>query len=187
MRHNISQESEKIRLKFRSPATDDASEIWRLVVESGVLDSNSAYLYLLLCRDFRETCLVATRDDEVVGFVTGYRMPSDPSVLFIWQIGVATTEKRKGIASRLLAELIRHCGIDTLSAIEATVSPSNVASRKLFESLSRSLGVSLKDQPQYGFTTSDFPPGNHEAEPRIHIGPLSSCVEASDQLQPSAS
>lgn len=166
----ISKESEKPGLEFRSPATNDASRIWQLVCESGVLDRNSAYLYLLLCRDFRDTCLVACRGEDVVGFVSGYRLPHDSSVLFVWQVGVASDQKRQGVASRLLYELVRGCGISTLSAIEATVSPSNVASRRLFESLARSLNATLTDQPDLGFTPADFPPGDHEAEPRIHIG-----------------
>ena len=136
--------------------------------ESGVLDRNSAYLYLLLCRDFSDTCLVASRDGNVVGFVTGYRIPSDPEVLFIWQVGVASNAKRQGIALRLLRELAeRNAG--KVTAIEATVSPSNVASRRLFESLARGFGVSLIDVPDGGFHEDLFPPGDHEAEPRIRI------------------
>lgn len=137
-----------------------------------MLDANSSYLYLLFCRDFPETCVVACRDESVVGFATGYRPPRDPAVLFIWQVGVAPEAKREGIASRLLCELIERCGPDTISAIEATVAPSNTASRRLFESLARTLGLPLVDQPDKGFGASDFPPGDHEPEPRIRIGPL---------------
>ena len=140
--------------------------------DSGVLDANSAYLYLLLCRDFSETCLVACRGELIVGFVSGYRLPRDPAVLFIWQVGVAPNAKRQGIASRLLRELAERCGENSISAIEATVSPSNVASRRLFESLARTLAAPLIDLPDGGFGPADFPPGDHEAEPRIRIGPL---------------
>lgn len=154
--------------EIRSPATNDAAQIWQLVGQTGVLDRNSAYLYLLLCRDFSDTCLVASRDGEVVGFVTGYRIPSDPDVLFIWQVGVASNAKRQGIALRLLQELAeRNAG--AVTAIEATVSPSNVASRGLFESLARGFGASLIDVADGGFHEDLFPPGDHEAEPRIRI------------------
>ena len=159
-------------MEIRSPTIDDAVQIWQLVRDSGPLDLNSAYLYLLVCRDFQDTCLVACRHEMIVGFVSGYRLPGDPSVLFIWQVGVSPEEKRQGIASRLLRELIHHCGRNSLIAIEATVSPSNLASRRLFESLARNLDSQLVDVPDQGFTESQFPPGNHEAEPRIRIGPL---------------
>lgn len=166
-------ELENPKLEIRTPGTKDAAQIWQLVRDSGVLDTNSAYLYLLLCRDFSDTCLVACQGETVIGFVSGYRLPRDPTVIFIWQVGVDPRAKRRGIASRLLHELLDRCGGNSLLAIEATVSPSNVASRRLFESLARSLDVPLTDLSQSGFSESDFPPGDHEAEPRIRIGPLS--------------
>ena len=162
-------ESEKSELEIRSPTTNHAAQIWRLVQDSGLLDVNSAYLYLLLCRDFCDTCLVACRGESVVGFVSGYRLPRKPTVLFIWQIGVAPEAKRQGIASRLLRELVQQCGRSSLSAIEATVSPSNIASRRLFESLARTLAVPMVDVPEDGFSAADFPSGDHEPEPRIRI------------------
>ncbi len=157
---------------MRAPATIDAARMWQLVGDSGVLDVNSAYLYLLLCRDFSDTCLVACEGESVVGFVTGYRLPRDPAVLFIWQVGVAPEAKQQGVASRLLCELLERCGRNTVAAIEATVATSNIASRRLFESVARMLDVPLVDQPDQGFSESVFPPGDHEAEPRIRIGPL---------------
>lgn len=160
------------RLDLRSPTTNDASKIWQLVVESGVLDPNSAYLYLLLCRDFSDTCLVAVRDDSVVGFVTAYRLPRAPHVLFVWQIGVAPEARRQHVALRLLSELLKRCDLSTLTFIEATVASSNTASRKLFAALARSLDAPLDDLPHDGFSESQFPPGQHQAEPRIRIGPL---------------
>ena len=171
LRPVIPKEPEKLELEICSPTTNDAAQIWQLVRETGVLDVNSAYLYLLLCRDFSDTCLVARRDGCVVGFVTGYRLPSDLGVLFIWQIGVASDAKRQGVGLRLLRELIKR-NAQSLTAIEATVSPSNAASRRLFESLAREIGVSMVDVPDCGFNVDDFPPGDHEAEPRIRIGSL---------------
>jgi len=170
----ITRESEKPELELRSPTTKDAARIWQLVRETGVLDPNSAYLYLLLCRDFRDTCLVAVQEESTVGFVSGYMLPGDPGVLFVWQVGVASNAKRQGIGLRLLRELIER-NARSLTAIEATVSPSNVASRRLFESLARVLGASVVDVPDGGFNAGDFPPGDHEAEPRIRISPLGGC------------
>lgn len=167
------QQPTEDELSIRAPAVRDAPQIWRLVQDSGVLDPNSAYLYLLLCRDFRDTCLVATRGASIQGFVTGYRIPGSPSILFIWQVGVAADAQRQGIASLLLRELVQQCRQTSLTAIEATVAPSNVASRRLFESLARVLQAPMQDVPDGGFDTADFPHGNHEPEPRIRIGPLS--------------
>lgn len=163
-------EFQKIALILRAPTTADAREIWRLVSESGVLDQNSAYLYLLLCRDFADTCLVAEVDERVVGFVTAYRLPTDVRSLFVWQIGVCESVRRQGVARKLLEELVNRTS--SLRFIEATVAPSNLASRRLFESFARHRSVPLTDNVDAGFRECDFPPGDHEAEPLLRIGPL---------------
>lgn len=157
-------------LLMRAPETGDAQEIWRLVRETGVLDENSAYLYLLLCRDFADTCLVAESEGRVVGFVTAYRPPERPQTLFVWQIGVCRSVRRQGVALRLLTELVGR--VQPLEFVEATVAASNLASRGLFEAFARNRDLSLTDIDDAGFLENDFPPGDHEAEPLLRIGPL---------------
>src|SRR5690606_4540692 len=63
-------------IAFEQPTVADGAEMWRLVRESGVLDENSCYAYLLLCRHFDSTCLVARQAGDVVGFVAAYRPPN---------------------------------------------------------------------------------------------------------------
>lgn len=159
-------------LNLRSPTINDAKSMWQLVGETGVLDQNSAYLYLLLCRDFSDSCLVGEVDGKVVGFVTAYRLPARPDVLFVWQVGVAESMQRRGVALRLLTELVNRSGRSSLSHIEATISPSNVASRRLFQSLARLLDVQFTEVGDSGFLATDFPPGAHESEPCVRVGPL---------------
>ncbi|MEZ6132584.1 MAG: diaminobutyrate acetyltransferase [Planctomycetaceae bacterium] len=156
---------------MRACVPSDGPGIWRLVRDSGVLDENSAYLYLLLCRDFSDTCLVAERDGRLAGFVTAYRPPDEPEVLFIWQVAVAPAARRQGVALQMLTELVDRVGRSSLRFIEATVAPSNSASRQLFASLARTLDVPLTIVPEEGFTQNDFPSGDHEPEPRVRIGP----------------
>lgn len=157
---------------FSHPEVEDAPWIWRLVRETGVLDPNSCYLYLLLCRDFADSCLVARRttDRALAGFVTAYRPPQRSDVLFVWQIGVSTASRRCGLARRMLGELLARCDEPPVKFIEATVAPSNTASRRLFESLARDLQAPLNDAA--GFDATDFRFGNHESEPSIRIGPI---------------
>ena len=162
---------------LRQPKVDDAAKIWQLVIDSGVLDRNSAYLYLLLCRDFRNTCLVAERAGAVVGFVAGYLLPNNPTVLFVWQIGVHSSARRQGLALQMLRRLIADAG-PAVQFVEATVSATNRPSRRLFESLARDLGCSLIDEA--GFDEALFPNGDHEAEPRIRIGLIPSAESAVD-------
>lgn len=168
-------ESRELLLNFRRPQVADAAAVWNLVRETGVLDQNSAYAYLLLFRDFADTCLVADDGGTIAGFVTGYRPPERPDVLFVWQIGVSPAAQRRGLGRRLLSELVgtvrRHGS--PVDYIEATISPSNAASRRLFERLADDLGVPFHRAEC--FLESHFPAGGHEEEPLIRIGPLSGC------------
>jgi L-2,4-diaminobutyric acid acetyltransferase len=157
--------------RLRHPAVADAPAMLQLVEDSGVLDPNSCYLYLLLCRDFSQTCLVAEDDQGLLGFVTAYQPPDRPQTLFVWQIAVAERARKQGLARRMLLELLakpvgQHCEF-----LEATVAPSNTASRRLFESLARFLDVSCETLP--GFAATDFGAATtHEAEPILRIGPF---------------
>jgi L-2,4-diaminobutyric acid acetyltransferase len=168
----VMQEPETGKQEFvlRAPTLDDAPLIHRLVKETGVLDVNSCYLYLLLCRDFSETCLIAERDSKLVGFVTAYRPPLRHDVLFVWQVAVCASARRCGLGLRMLTELLTRQGEASLKWIETTVSPSNRASRRLFDSLAAELEVSLIESE--GFIESHFGAGNHESEPLLRIGPL---------------
>jgi len=165
-------EPDKREFTFRNPTVSDGAAIWQLVRDTGVLDENSAYAYLLLCQDFASTCLVAERGSGIEAFVTGYRPPSRPEVLFVWQVGVAQSARRQGLALRLLDELVSRVssGGPPIEFVEATVAASNTASRRLFEALAKRYGATLVEAE--GFVEADFPPGDHEAEPLIRIGPL---------------
>lgn len=165
-------EPDKQEFTLRHPTLNDAPWIWRLVRETGVLDQNSSYAYLLLCRDFAETCLVAERDSQLAGFVTAWRPPQRSNVLFVWQVGVSAMARRQGLALRMLCELVSRCrpGDASIEFVEATVASSNTASRRLFEALANRLEAPLSEAD--GFETSHFRFGNHEAEPLIRIGPL---------------
>jgi len=64
-----------------------------LIARCPPLDRNSLYCNLLQCSHFAATCALARHDDTTVGFVSGYRPPSDPGVLFIWQVAVDSTAR----------------------------------------------------------------------------------------------
>ncbi len=91
-------------------------------------------------------------------------------MLFVWQVAVAATARGAGLAKRMLLALPRRRAARGVRFIQATVAPSNRASRRLFESVARSLGAELEVGP--GFGEGDFPAGDHEREDCFRIGPL---------------
>lgn len=118
---------------------DDGAELWRIARGSGELDLNSPYSYLLWCRDFADTTAVA-RDasGRPVGFVTGYLRPDAPETLFVWQVAVEGSHRGSGVAGTLLDALTARVAAEHgVSRVEATVTPGNLASDRLFRSYAR--------------------------------------------------
>ncbi|MCA9122359.1 MAG: diaminobutyrate acetyltransferase [Planctomycetales bacterium] len=157
-------------LAFRTPTLQDAAQMWQLASDSGVLDENSHYCYLIICRDFSETCVVAADGSEIVGFVTAYRPPQRSSNIFVWQIGVSEAARGRGVAKRLLHELVALPACRGVQVLEATVTPSNSASRRLFQSFAANLSVPCNIAA--GFARELFSDGEHEEEELLRVGPF---------------
>ncbi|MGA5580713.1 diaminobutyrate acetyltransferase [Streptomyces thermodiastaticus] len=154
------------------PAVADGAALWRLAKDSGTLDVNSSYSYLLWCRDFAATSVVA-RDapGEVVGFVTGYVRPDRPRTLLVWQVAVAASHRGRGLASRMLDALAaRVAGERGLTTLETTITPGNTASERLFASFAARHGAGLEREVL--FAAEQFPDGPHDPEVLHRIGPL---------------
>lgn len=151
-------------LGYRLARSEDGPALWSLAKANG-LDENSPYAYVLWSEYFRSTTVVATDDDAPVGFVMAFLRPDDDTTVFVWQVGVDDTHRRRGIAGRLLDELFERSGA---TALEATVTPSNSASETLFRRFGARHGLSVAVEPLFGEEL--FPPG-HEAELRFRISP----------------
>ncbi len=162
-------------LEIRHARVSDAADIWLLVKHCDVLELNSCYAYLLICRDFAATSLVATSQGNFLGFVSAYIPPSRPDVVFVWQIGIASAARSRGVAKSLLRALLRAPACRRVGFLEATVTPSNAPSTRLFRSLGEQLRTNVSVLP--GFQSSDFGPPRdecppHEPEEVIRIGPI---------------
>jgi len=157
-------------VRLRAAMLEDAPAIWRLVQDSGVLDVNSSYAYLLWCRHFGETSIVAELEGRLAGFIAGFRPPQRPEVIFVWQVGVAEAARGRGLGKRLLKGLIELPGARDCTHLETTVTPSNEASRALFRAFARDVGAECDVRPE--FPEAMFPDEGHEAEDLFRIGPL---------------
>ncbi|OAS16109.1 diaminobutyrate acetyltransferase [Paenibacillus oryzisoli] len=144
--------------------------MWQRVKDSQKLDVNSTYCYIMLSEYFTDTCLVAEIDKEIVGFVTSLIRPSNPEVLFVWQIAVSTEYQGKGIAYSLLRDLITGASCTQVRYIETTISPNNAASNRLFRKFAVEIDAPLLESE--GFSSHLFPGDIHEDERLIQIGPI---------------
>lgn len=140
--------------------------MWRIARDS-TLDLNSPYAYVMWGEYFSRSSVVAEVGDEVVGFVMGFCPPGDPSTIFVWQVAVDPARKQAGLASRMLDHLVER--LPEVRHLEATVTPSNVASQGLFRSFAARHGASVREDE--AFAAEVFPGGGHEPEVRFRIGP----------------
>ncbi len=154
---------------LRQPTRQDGSVMWRVARESGVLEENSEYVYNMFCHFFARACVVAEVDGEPAGFIAGLFPPEQPDTVFVWQIAVDERFRGRRIARLMLAELLRRNGPE-IRFLEATVTPSNEASRNAFEGFARSCGSECVQSVL--FPAQDFAGPADEDEVLFRIGPI---------------
>lgn len=152
---------------FRKARAEDGARMYELVREMGGLELNTAYFYVLFCIDFADTCVVADVDDRLAGFVLGHRPPQRPDAVFVWQVGVAPFMRKQGLARRLLDAFLEQN--PDARWLEASVTPGNTASRKLFRAVARDHRV---DCQVSDFMLAEHFPDGHEPEELFRIGPF---------------
>ncbi len=144
--------------------------MFRIVKESKVLDVNSSYSYLMWSKYFNQTSIIAECENNVIGFVSGFLQPESPDTLFIWQVAVDHKHRGKGLATKLIEQLLNQLESEKVNFLEATVTPSNIPSSKLFK------GIAKKKDTNYRifecFSEEQFPDSVHEPEMTYRIGPL---------------
>ncbi|WP_329216059.1 diaminobutyrate acetyltransferase [Streptomyces sp. NBC_01485] len=165
-------------LRIDRPSVEDGTVLWRIAKESGTLDLNSSYSYLLWCRDFAGTSAVVRAEGEAggepVGFVTGYVRPEDPHTLLVWQVAVDAAYRGRGLAAALLdgltARLTAERPLSPITTVETTITPGNTASERLFTSYAERHGAAVSREVLFG--AGLFPDGPHDPEVLYRMGPL---------------
>ncbi len=156
---------------FRSPETKDGKYLWEIASASGTLDVNSTYHYLIMCRHFSHTSIIAEDKNQIVGFVTGYVPPKQTDTLFVWQVAVDKEYRGLGIGSKLLLCLYDKVKADKIRNINTTITASNDASIKLFTTVARKLVAPVTFKETF-FSAVDFGKNAHAPEQLFHIGPI---------------
>ncbi|WP_442945648.1 diaminobutyrate acetyltransferase [Nocardia sp. SSK8] len=155
--------------RLRPPRLGDGAQLWRIARDSQVLDVNSSYAYLLWCRDFAASSLIAEINGHAAGFVIGYVRPEVPDTLFVWQIAVDAEFRGRGLAAGILHALLDSVADAGITTLETTISPGNTASQALFSAVARERGAQLRVVSL--FEENDFP-DSHEAEQLYVISPV---------------
>jgi len=170
--------SEGELITYHIPSSEHGFLVNRLVAKSPPLDPNSVYCNLLQCSHFAETSVSAILDKELVGFVSGYRIPTRPDTLFVWQVVVSRNARGKGLASRMLNEILARPACGGVRFLETTITPSNEASWGLFKKFAEKKGAEL--EVSLAFDKDRHFHGRHETEQLLRIGPFAPEKEIGD-------
>lgn len=167
----MSENAGQAEVHFREPSKHDGADIAQMVRDTGVLDVNSVYVYLLIGEHFSRTSVFAEIDEQCAGFISAYCPPDKPDTVFVWQVGVADAGRGRGIATRMLLEILRRPACAHVRYLDTTISPDNEPSMALFRSLARRLGAGVTETELFsaGLFGSG---GGHEPEILFRIGPF---------------
>jgi aminoglycoside 6'-N-acetyltransferase I len=81
--------------------------------------------------------IVARDGNRPVGFLTAYRMPSlccDATMVYIFEIEVASTYRRQGMGKQMVNLLKRLCREDGVEDMWVGTENDNIAAKRLYES-----------------------------------------------------
>lgn len=156
------------KLSLRQPGAEDGSEVWRLIRGCGPLDDNSMYCNLLQCEHFADTCVIAELDGDVVGWVSGYIVPSAPDTLFVWQVAVDAKARGMGVAKKMLSHLLEREVCAGVSKLQTTITADNAASWALFTAFAERMDAPIDHEAH--FDEEAHFDGAHDTEFMVTIG-----------------
>ncbi len=157
---------------IRCPEPTDGWQVHSLIEHCKPLDSNSIYCNLLQCTHFADTCAIAEDNEGILAWVSAYVEANKPDTLFIWQIAVAERARGQGLGKQLLHTLWTRPLIRELGFLETTITESNAASWKLFQSFARELKAPI--ETARFFDEKMHFHGLHPSEILLRIGPVQS-------------
>jgi len=161
---------DSLLVRVRRPRPSDGNAVWQLVRQAQSSELGGRHVLRALVQHFADTSLVAEVEGKLVGFVGGYRPPTNLSSMSIWQIDVETSLHRQGLGTALLHALIQCPGCAGVEYLEATVGSSNLAAKRLFEGFAGDLNATCE-------LIADSSPRllesiAHEREDLFRIGPI---------------
>lgn len=157
-------------IHLRPPESTDGAPVHNLIRKSAFLDDNSLYCYLAICTHFASTSVVATMGDDLVGVVTAYIPPDQPDTLWVWQVAVDKAAQKRGLASKMLDEILSRPACQAVTHVETTVTADNGASRAMFDALSRRRDCGIEETVM--FDREDHFLNLHDTEYKLRIGPM---------------
>jgi L-2,4-diaminobutyric acid acetyltransferase len=136
-------------LRLRSPEKADGPAVHALIARCPPLDRNSLYMSLVQCDHFADTCVLAERGGEVLGWVSGHCPPGRDDTVFVWQVAVDARARGAGLGGRMLSALLDRPACAGVARLETTITRDNEGSWALFRGFARRMGAPLSHVPHF--------------------------------------
>lgn len=166
MSQDINETKRPQAVTLRKPESTDGAAIWALVRNCKPLDENSMYANLIQADHFRDTCVVAELNGEIVGWISGHMIPNQ-NAFFVWQVAVGEQARGMGLGKKMLLDLIERDELEDAETLKTTITEDNAASWGLFRSFARHIGGELIDEPHFERDTHFG--GAHDTEHMVTI------------------
>lgn len=140
-----------LQLKVRNFTPDDGEKIRSLANECQPLLVNGVYINIFLAKYFGNTCFVLEQGPDLIGFVSGLRSSIDPTVFFLWQLGIAQKSRGHGHSQPLIEAIVRSAQKLGCKSVQFSISPDNPQSLGAFSSFAakNSLKLSILEEKKY--------------------------------------
>jgi len=152
---------------FRKPVREDGAAIFELIRSCKPLDENSMYCNLLQSDHFSDTCVVAEKDGDIVGWVSAYVKQNDPETVFVWQVAVSEKARGLGVGGRMLSSLMEREECADVKRMQTTITLDNDASWGLFRKFASRNNADLTSDAH--FTRDTHFAGEHATEHMVTI------------------
>lgn len=106
----------------------------------------------------------------MIGWVSGYRPPSDPAAFFVWQVAVDPRARGRKLAHAMIEALLARPSAAGVTHLLTTITADNAASWALFHGLARRWDAVLEKSAL--FERDAHFGGAHATEWQARIGPL---------------
>lgn len=152
----------RARRRIRTARETDYLAIAEFARDCPPLEAYPVHQYRILLRYCADCSFVVESGDEIVAFELGLPSSTRPGTFFLWQIGVAPSQRGTGLSSRLLGHVELEARKLGFQRIELTVDPENEPSLRLFEGAGYE-NISVREGPPIEVA-------GHQAVPD-HYGP----------------
>lgn len=120
-------------MNIRKIREEEFLDIHGFVSDCKPLESYDEHFYKIMLRYFGNTCFVAESGNNIAGILIGFVSQADRKTYFLWQIGVSSDTRGKGVGSAILEHVEREIRQLGCQRIELTIDPENIPSRRMFE------------------------------------------------------